>query len=258
MAGAELDSLLAFAVKLADLAGPIVRRHFRTRAEVFDKPDRTPVTAADRAAETALRAAIARAYPGHGIVGEEHGAERADAEYVWYLDPIDGTKAFIAGIPLFGTLIGLAERGHPLLGIVDHPALGERWVGARGRATTHNDTPVACRPCPTLDQAQLFSTDPDLFLGAEAVAFGRIKAAARRTRFGTDCYAYGLVASGFGDLVVESDLDATDFMALVPVVEGAGGRMRDWRGRPLGPESAGDVLAVGDPRLLEAALALLA
>ncbi|MSO70921.1 MAG: histidinol-phosphatase [Alphaproteobacteria bacterium] len=249
--------MVAFGVRLAEISGSIARRYFRSALAVIDKPDATPVTIADREAETAMRAEIARAYPQHGIVGEEHGSERPDAEFVWYLDPIDGTKSFIAGVPLFGTLIGLAREGRPYLGIIDHPALNERWIGLSGRSTTFNGAPARCRPCARLEDAQLFTTDPELFEGAEREAFGRVRQRVKRVRYGADCYAYGLVASGWADLVVETDLDATDFMALAPVIDGAGGALRDWQGRAITPASSGQVLAVGDLRLLAPAQALL-
>ena len=254
----DIATLVAFAERLADLSRPIAQRYFRSAIDVEEKPDRTPVTLADREAEAAMRGAIARVWPNHGVVGEEFGSENAEAEHVWFLDPIDGTKGFIAGVPLFGTLIGLARGGRPLLGVIDHPALGERWVGAIGRPTTHNGAPVRCRPCAALERAQLFATDPGMFDGEDALRFERVRTKVRRVRFGTDCYGYGLLASGFGDLVVEADLDPTDFVPLVPVVEGAGGAVRDWQGRAIGPGSSGHLLAVGDARLLDPALALLA
>jgi inositol-phosphate phosphatase / L-galactose 1-phosphate phosphatase / histidinol-phosphatase len=255
---ADPDALIAFAVRLAALSGPIALKNFRQPITVLDKPDHTPVTIADRDAEAAMRAEIAREFPTHGIVGEEFGAEREDAEFVWFLDPIDGTKSFIAGVPLFGTLIGLARRGVPYLGIIDHPALTERWIGFSGRPTTFNGAPARCRPCARIKDAQLFSTDPELFTGAERAAFQRVRAESKRVRYGADCYAYGLVASGFADLVVESDLDATDFMALAPVIDGAGGALRDWTGGALTPASNGQVIALGDKRLLDPVVALLA
>ncbi len=254
---ADRDALVAFAVRLAELSGPIARRYFRKSFDVIDKPDSTPVTIADREAETAMRVEIARAFPDHWIVGEEHGAERGDAEWVWFLDPIDGTKSFIAGVPLFGTLIGLAHHGKPYLGVIDHPALNERWIGVAGETTSFNGRPARCRPCPRIEDASVFTTDPELFEGPERTAFDRVRRRARLRRYGADCYAYGLVASGFADLVVETDLDATDFMALAPVVEGAGGALCDWRGQMMTPESDGRVVAAGDPRLLAPVLAIL-
>jgi len=218
----------------------------------------SPVTIADREAETALRGRIERRFPAHGILGEEHGSLRKDAERVWVLDPIDGTKSFISGVPLFGTLIALVERGVPVLGVIDQPISRERWVGARGRPSTLNGAPISTRACSTLAAATLFATTPDMFRGADADAFQRLKSAVKLARFGGDCYAYGLLAAGFIDLVVEASLKPYDFAALVPVIVGAGGSVTDWRGDPLGLASDGRVLACGDPRLADAARGLLA
>jgi inositol-phosphate phosphatase / L-galactose 1-phosphate phosphatase / histidinol-phosphatase len=253
----RLDAFLALAAELADAAGAAIRPAFRTPLTVDDKPDLTPVTAADRAAEAAMRRLIETRFPDHGIVGEEYGPLREAAEFVWVLDPIDGTKSFISGVPLFGTLIALTRRGRPLLGVIDQPISRERWVGAIGRATTLNGAPIRCRACPRLAAATLFATTPDMFRGAAAAAFGRLKAAVKLVRFGADCYAYGLVAAGFVDLVVEADLKPYDFCPMVAIVEGAGGVASDWQGRPLGLVSDGRVAIAGDRRAHAAALALL-
>lgn len=250
-------ALLALASTLADASGAIIRRYFRSGVAVDDKPDRSPVTVADREAEAALRQIIERRHPDHGIVGEEQGATRDDAEYVWVLDPIDGTKSFISGVPLFGTLIALAHRGTPILGVIDQPILRERWVGARGHKTTLNGAPVRTRACPALEAATLFATSPDLFRGAAAAGFERLEAAVKLARFGADCYAYGLLAAGFIDLVVEASLKVHDYMAAVPVIAGAGGIVTDWEGRPLGLGSGSRVVACGDERLSAPARALL-
>src|SRR5579862_6444996 len=164
----------------------------------------SPVTAADRAAERAMRQLIGKRFPGHGIIGEEFGSEREDAEFIWVLDPIDGTKSFISGVPLFGTLIALAHHGHPILGIIDQPISRERWIGAAGRATTFNGIPVRTRACAVLGGATVFSTSPDMFKGTDVAAHAKVAAAAKLVRYGADCYAYGLVALGFVDLVVEA------------------------------------------------------
>ena len=254
----ELDSFLALAAELADAAGAAIRPYFRQHIAVDDKPDLSPVTAADRAAEQAMRRLIAARFPEHGIIGEEFGREREDAEFVWVLDPIDGTKSFISGVPLFGTLIALAQAGRPILGIIDQPISRERWVGAAGHATSFNGRPVRCRPCPALSAATVFATSPDMFKGADAVAHGRVAAAAKLVRYGADCYAYGLLALGFIDLVVEASLKPYDFSAMLPIVEGAGGVASDWRGAPLTLASDGRVLVAGDRRAHQQALALLA
>jgi inositol-phosphate phosphatase/L-galactose 1-phosphate phosphatase/histidinol-phosphatase len=256
---APIDAaLIAFANELADAAGEIVRGYFRRGVAVDDKPDTSPVTIADREAESALRALIGQRFRDHGILGEEHGALRVDAEYVWVLDPIDGTKSFISGVPLFGTLIALAERGVPVLGVIDQPISRERWIGARGHRSTLNGAPISTRACPALASATLFATSPDMFKAADAEGFQRLKSAVKLARFGGDCYAYGLLAAGFVDLVVEAGLKPYDYAALVPVITGAGGSMTDWRGRPLDLTSAGHVLACGDPRLAPLARGLLA
>jgi inositol-phosphate phosphatase / L-galactose 1-phosphate phosphatase / histidinol-phosphatase len=253
----ELDRFLALASELADAAGAEVRPHFRQHFTVEDKPDLTPVTAADRAAELAMRRLIEVRFPDHGIVGEEFGRVREGAEFVWVLDPIDGTKSFISGVPLFGTLIALTLGGHPILGVIDQPISRERWIGATGRPTTLNGAAIRCRACSGLGSATLFATTPEMFRGPDAAAFGRVSAAVKLTRFGADCYAYGLLAAGFIDLVLEASLKPYDFCAMIPIVEGAGGVATDWRGARLDLASDGRVLVAGDHHAHEAALALL-
>jgi inositol-phosphate phosphatase/L-galactose 1-phosphate phosphatase/histidinol-phosphatase len=254
---AGLDAYLALAAELADAAGAAIRPYFRTRLTVDEKADLSPVTAADRAAEMAMRQRIAARYPDHGIIGEEFGADRADAEFVWVLDPIDGTKSFISGVPLFGTLIALARRGRPILGIIDQPISRERWIGAEGYKTTHNGSPAHCRPCAALGAATVFATTPDMFQGDDADTFSNVARAAKLVRYGADCYAYGLVALGFVDVVIEASLKPYDFSAMLPIIEGAGGIATDWRGAPLGLSSDGRVLIAGDKRTHGDALALL-
>ena len=257
MRASELDGFLALAARLADAAGAAIRPYFRQPLAVDDKPDLSPVTAADRAAELAMRELIEAGFPEHGIIGEEFGRVREAAEFVWVLDPIDGTKSFISGVPLFGTLIALTRGGRPILGIIDQPISRERWVGAAGRATTLNGRAIRCRECTALAAATLFATTPDMFGGPDAAAFARVSAAVKLTRFGADCYAYGLLAAGFVDLVLEASLKPYDFCAMIPIVEGAGGIATDWRGAGLGLASDGRVLVAGDRRVYQAALALL-
>ena len=252
-----LDAYLALASELADAAGAAIRPYFRTKLAVDDKADLSPVTAADRAAEAAMRRLINARFPDHGIFGEEYGRERDNAEFVWVLDPIDGTKSFISGVPLFGTLVALMQAGKPILGIIDQPISRERWIGAIGSPTTHNGNPIRCRTCPSLSSATIFATTPDMFKGADADAFARAAGAAKLVRFGADCYAYGLVALGFADLVIEASLQAYDFGPMGPVVEGAGGIVTDWQGAPLGIRSDGRVVIAGDRRAHAEALALL-
>lgn len=260
-------AFIELAGRLADAAGDITRRYFRSGVAVDDKPDSTPVTIADRGAEARLREMIAAACPDHGVVGEEYGSDRPDAAYVWVLDPIDGTKAFITGNPLYGTLIALLRDGRPILGVIDMPVLGERWTGAAGRPTLFRsagpnavggETPARVRACPDLGHAVLRCTTPAMFRGEAAAAFARLSAATRLTLYGGDCFSYGQLANGWVDLVVEADLGTYDYMALVPVVTGAGGLATDWQGRPLGLESDGRVVFAGDAALHRASLALLA
>ncbi len=251
---------IALAHRLADAAGAAIRPYWRGEIGLEDKADASPVTAADRAAEAAMRRLIEAEYPRDGIIGEEYGNERPASSRQWVLDPIDGTTSFIAGRPIFGTLIALMQDGWPLLGVIDQPINGERWVGATGRPTTFNGAAARARLCPSLDQAVLGTTSPHAFSAHEGEHFLNLatKVAQRRIVYGGDCYNYGLVASGHIDIVVEAGLKLHDFAALVPVVEGAGGMMTDWSGDPLNADSAGDVIALGDPARLEEVMEALA
>jgi inositol-phosphate phosphatase / L-galactose 1-phosphate phosphatase / histidinol-phosphatase len=253
----DLDIFLTFAQRLADAAGEVIRPYFRKPLAIRDKADLSPVTDADREAEEAMRALIEAHFPEHGILGEEFGRLRADAEFVWVLDPIDGTKSFISGVPLFGTLIALTRNRRPILGVIDQPISRERWAGAAGRPTTLNGAVISCRACPLLGSATLFATTPEMFKGKDAASFARVSAAVKLTRFGADCYAYGLLAAGFVDLVLEASLKPYDFCAMVPIVEGSGGVATDWRGENLDLASDGRIVVAGDRCAHDAALALL-
>jgi histidinol phosphatase-like enzyme (inositol monophosphatase family) len=253
-----IDADVALAEQLANAARQAIRPYFRADCGIEHKSDSTPVTLADRAAEAAMRAILAEHRPNDGIVGEEFGIERGDAARCWVLDPIDGTRSFIAGRAIFGTLIALIEDGAPVIGIIDQPIQGERWLGVRDRPTRFNGMPCATRPCGQLANAQLATTSPHLFTEGGLLGFERLRAATRGLVLGGDCYSYATLALGQLDLVVEEGLKLHDFAALVPVVEGAGGLMRDWSGRPLNRQSDGRVLAAGDPALLDAALSFLA
>ncbi|HVO03099.1 MAG TPA: histidinol-phosphatase [Candidatus Cybelea sp.] len=243
--------------RLTEVSRPILRRYYRKKLDIIDKADESPVTKADRECESALRERIAKAFPGHGIIGEEFGAERADAELVWVLDPLDGTRSFVTGRPMFGTLIALTEGGRPILGLIDMPILDDLWLGARGQPTTLNGEPVKARACADLTAAYLSTISPKIFRADGWARFERLSAKAKSTTYGGDCYQYGMVAMGFLDLVVEEGLGIFDYLALVPVVEGAGGAISDWRGNPLTAASKGDVVAAGDRRLLDQAVAIL-
>ena len=244
---------IALAHRLADAAGAAIRPYFRGEIGLETKGDASPVTLADRAAEEAMRRILTAEAARDGIIGEEFGSEREGASRTWVLDPIDGTVSFAAGRPIFGTLIALLRDGFPVLGVIDQPLAGERWVGAMGRATTFNGAEVHTRPCRDLADAALASTGPQYFDDHSAEHFMALagKTAHKRMIWGGDCYNYGLLASGQVDLVCESGLKLHDFAALVPVVEGAGGTMADWSGEPLHAGSEGHVIALGDPARLE-------
>lgn len=244
---------LELAQRLADAAGEAIRPYFRAAHGEERKEDGSPVTLADRAAEAAMRRLLDAEAPGDGVVGEEYGVKEGVTGRRWVLDPIDGTRSFTVGRPIFGTLIALVVEGWPLLGVIDQPIARERWLGAAGRPTLFNGRPVRTRACPDLKGAALATTSPHLF-GEEDVPHymalvGAVYGDQARQGpvYGGDCYNYGLLSSGWLDLVCESGLQLHDYAALVPIVEGAGGRMCDWDGDPLTAESAGHVLAIGDP-----------
>lgn len=247
----------AFAESLADAAAPIALRYFRTPLAITTKVDMSPVTKADQEIETFIRRRIRDRFPEHGLLGEEHGRELGSTDLTWVIDPIDGTKSFITGMPTFGTLIALLEGETPVLGVIDHPVLRERWVGKASFPSLYNGQPCRTRACTRLTDAVLYATTPDIFEGQTRVAFERVSSSARLRRFGGDCYAYALLASGFVDAVVEAQLKPYDYMALVPVIEGAGGIITDWAGKRLALESDGRVIAAGTASLHRELLARL-
>lgn len=266
MAAADqaFNGILATAHDIADLTGPAVLKHFR-KAIPIDNKDAgggfDPVTKADRAAEKIVRRVLADRYPDHGIVGEEFGSSIGASPYSWVIDPIDGTRAFIMGSPLWGTLIGVLKDGAPYAGLLDIPMTRERlWTARSGTMmSVAGGVPkrIKTRACATLSDAILTSTHPDLFEGAKRQrTLNALKGAVRMTRYGGDCYNYGLLAAGFVDLVVESGLKAYDIVALIPIIERAGGRVTTWQGKPA--TEGGDIIASGDARVHEAALALMA
>jgi myo-inositol-1(or 4)-monophosphatase len=249
----DFPAALALAGELADVAREISLRHFRTPLDVESKGDGSPVTVADRGIETRMRQMIRAAFPTHAIRGEEFAAE-GSGEFVWVLDPIDGTKSFVTGFPLFGSLVALTQDGRPVLGVLEAPALRERWVGCQGRATLFNGSPVRTRACESVAEAVIYTTTAETFDERELPRFRRLAARAALRRYGGDCYLYGMLSSGHCDLVVEVQLKPHDFMAVIPVVEGAGGRISDWHGRPLTFASDGRVVAAGSEALWQQAL----
>ncbi len=260
MTNPDIERFLAAAEAAANVAGSVIRPFFRAGLGADLKDDRSPVTIADRTAERAMRAVLSERLPDHGILGEEFGVDRPHAALRWVLDPIDGTRAFITGRPMFGTLLALLDGDTPILGLIDQPVTGERWIGVRGRVTVFRGPfggKAGCRACASLDQAELSCTSPEM-LGAHLPAWQRLSAAVGRTSWGGDCYAYGLLALGQIDVIAEADLKLWDWAALTPVIEGAGGKLTDWSGRAMRADGDGRALAVGDGALLAPAIALLA
>ena len=252
--------------ELQDISRQQTLPHFRATLEVDNKKADMgafdPVTVADRACEEKLRAAIKEQFPDDGIFGEEYGAENLSARFVWVIDPIDGTRAFISGVPLWGTLIGLVENGIPVAGLGYQPFIGEAFCASGGKAEHimgNHRKRLMTRACKDLNQATLITTTPTLFEGTDREAYDALEAVVQNVRYGTDWYGYALVATGSADIVVEVGLSLYDIAALIPVIEAAGGAVTDWSGRPLSRDSVwaddsftGDVIAVGDPSLLPA------
>ncbi len=261
-ADAHSDDLVAFLDEMADVSGRAILPYFRQRLDVENKLGDgafDPVTVADRAAEAAMRRLIAERHPDHGILGEEYGREREDAEHVWVLDPIDGTRAFISGLPVWGTLIGLKHDGRPVLGTMHQPFTRERFTGDGRRSWYRGPDGVKAlksRPCRSLESAVLFTTTPALFSTEDRAAYDRVESRVRLARYGVDCYAYCMVASGFVDVVIEAGLQPYDIVALIPVIEGAGGVVTSWDGGSA--VDGGRIVASGDPRLHEIVLKRLA
>ena len=258
----DLQVFLRFAERIADETGRMLREQRQTgrgTASVFDtKADLSPVTELDRRIEARMRELIKAAFPHHGILGEEFAPDAIDAEFVWVIDPIDGTKQFVAGIPVYGTLISLAHAGQPVIGVIDHPITGERWAGAAGRPSTLNGQPIATRACDRLADALMSCSNPETIGPAQRMGFERVRAATRWRIYGASCYAYASLASGQIDLSIDSGGHReVDYCALVPVIEGAGGAISDWEGRPLTIHSGSSLIAAGDPRRHADALRLL-
>ncbi|KAK9835293.1 hypothetical protein WJX84_002154 [Apatococcus fuscideae] len=229
----------AVAEEAVAAAAKVTLKYFRSLVDVETKPDTSPVTAADREAEEAIIAVLKQHCPDYGILGEESGydwpGEAGQAEYLWVIDPIDGTKSFITGKPLWGTLLALLHKGEPILGIIDQPYTKERWVGMKGRPTTFNGEEVHAKDTKELEAAYLYATSPHMFEIEDqfSEAWDRLRGKVRLPLYGADCYAYGLLASGHADLVAECDMKPYDYLAHVPIVQGAGGVVTDWQGGAL-------------------------
>jgi myo-inositol-1(or 4)-monophosphatase len=251
----------AFVDQLATVSGETIMPFFRTTLAVENKKAGggfDPVTAADRAAEDAMRALIRRHFPDHGILGEEYPGERTDAEYVWILDPIDGTKSFISGMPAWGTLIGLMRFGEPVFGMMHQPFTRERFSGDGGGARYRGpagDRSLRVRACAALGDAVLFTTSPLLMNEKDRAAFARAEKKAKLSRYGGDCYAYCMLAAGLIDLIIETEVKPHDIVALIPIIAGAGGIITTWDNRPA--QGGGRIIAAGDKAVHRAALEIL-
>jgi len=252
------QNLLAAAIEISGAAAAIPMRYFRQNVAVEDKADESPVTIADRETEQAIRRSIQERFPSHGVFGEEFGRKDSDGTFTWIIDPIDGTKSFISGSPLFGMLLGVLCDGDPVAGIIRMPALGECFAGAKGGGATLNGEPIRCRKTPGLDKAAIYLNEANLLMAEEPERFRRLMSAGKLRRFAHDCYSFALLALGQIDAVVDFDLQPYDYLPVVPVVEAAGGVITDWAGRPLRLDSDGTLLAAGSPESHRELLLLLA
>jgi len=257
MSSEEVAELVRFAEELADASRAILTQALNQPPRVETKADRSPVTALDKAVESRLRAMIEARYPRHGIQGEEFGAKDRGAEHVWVLDPIDGTGPFIANIPVFGSLIGLARGGQPLVGVADHPVTRERWVGASGLPSRLNGRPVRSRHGAPLAAAMMSSSSPDFYAPEQWARYVKLRQQVSWAVYGGSCYAYAQLASGRIDLSVDCGMDVYDILPLEPIIRGAGGLVTDWDGKGIDLNWKGSVLAAGDPALHAQALRVL-
>ncbi len=257
MNASELKRFAACGVRAVDASGALIRENNRKPFHVEIKGDGSPFTSVDQAVEDQMREIIAAEHPDHGIIGEERKAYAPDSEFVWVIDPIDGTLAFLAGIPVFGTLLALLHNGAPVLGIIDMPMTGERWIGADGLQTTRNGKPVRSRPCADLSMALMSTSNPDYYDHTNAPALERLKKATRFAVYGGSCMFYAQIASGRVDICIDVQFEAHDYLALIPVVQGAGGVFTNWEGSAAGLHSGSQYIAAGDPRAHEQALKIL-
>ncbi|WP_423910170.1 inositol monophosphatase family protein [Candidatus Spongiihabitans sp.] len=252
-----LGHYLETAIHAADQARAVTQKWFRADLKVASKQDKTPVTIADRQTEQAIKDIVLQRYPDHSFFGEETGQQLNNDQWQWVIDPIDGTKCFATGMPTFGTLICLLHKQAPVIGIIDHPILDERWIGIQGCQTTHNGKVCCTRSTDSLDNATVYTTSMDMFDGVSGKQARALTKNCQFRVFGGDCYSYGLLASGYNDMVCEADLKPYDYFALIVVVTGAGGIITDWQGNQLTLESNGEVLASANESLHQQAIAKL-
>jgi inositol-phosphate phosphatase/L-galactose 1-phosphate phosphatase/histidinol-phosphatase len=255
---AQLSRFTECGLRAVDASSALIREYTRKPFDVEVKGDGSPSTSVDQAVEDRIREIISGEHPDHGVLGEERRAFAPDSEFVWAIDPIDGTLPFLAGIPVFGTLLALLHNEVPVLGIIDMPMTAERWIGADGRQTTRNGRPVRTRGCADLSLALMSTSNPDYYDRTNAPALERLKRATRFAVYGGSCMFYAQIASGRVDICIDVAFKAWDYMALIPVVQGAGGVFTDWQGRAAGLHTGSQYIAAGDPRIHEQALKILA
>lgn len=257
MSDPSYQDLMQAALEISARASPIPMQYFRTSIAVEDKPDESPVTAADRETEALIRREIQARFPTHGIFGEEFGASDGSSEFTWIIDPIDGTRSYICGVPLFGMLIGVMQHGDPVAGVISMPALGETYYGCQGDGALKDGAPIRCRENIPLEQARIFINEANRMFTADPDRLRRLMELGQVRRFSNDCYPFALLAMGQIDVVIDSDLQPYDYLPIVPVVESAGGTMTDWEGGKLGLQSKGTILAAGTPQLHAEVMRLL-
>jgi inositol-phosphate phosphatase/L-galactose 1-phosphate phosphatase/histidinol-phosphatase len=250
------QELIDFANYLADLSGNIIQKYFRNDFQESNKCDDTPVTLADREVENIIRLEISNKYPSHGIIGEEYDNINIDADFKWVIDPIDGTSSFLIGKPIFGTLIALTHKDELLIGIINQPINHERWVGIKGKNSLFNNRKISTRKSKSISNSILCTTSPAFFQDSELEFFNQVSSKTKYQKYGGafyggDCYLYGLMSLGYIDIIIETGLNNYDYLALIPIIEGAGGIITDWSGKKLNLNSKGQILACGDKRVHE-------
>ena len=252
------DELLTFAEGLADISRQLLSKAFVSRPSIQIKDDNSYVTQFDKSIEEIFRNIIGDKYKDHGILGEEFGSINVDAEFVWVLDPIDGTAQFIAGLPVFGTLIGLAWKGRPFIGVIDHPATNDRWGGVADGFAMRNEKSISTSKCQDFESAFVTCSNPDFMSDEELDKFARIRETATYVQYGGSCFAYGLLASGRTDLAIDSSFAPFDFFANAAVISGAGGILSNWDGEEVTLNWTGGILAAGDKSIHQKAVSILA
>lgn len=253
----DLEQFSASVSRMADASGELIRIECQKKFNVEIKGDGSPVTSVDKAAEMSVRSIISELHPDHGIIGEEHGSSAPDSEFVWVIDPIDGTLPFLAGFPVFGTLIALLHQGQPVLGVINMPITQERWMGVTGRSTTYNGKQARTRNCTNLASAMMSTSNPDYYDKTSLPALQRMRQATKLNVYGGSCMAYGQIASGCIDVGIDVLFDVVDYLAFVPIISGAGGIITDWDAKPLDINSGDRIIAAGDIRTHAEALKVL-